>query len=185
MINYSSINDAWGNNSMYKKNIHETIDIITPPQIDTNIPIINNIINNLPKVNLPEVNLPEVNLPEVNLPKVNLPEANNLEHFSDTINNCNISEHLKNCEDCRNKILELFSDSNNDYSEINLFNYKFSIKKDILKIIFIGLIIIIFFILLSLINISFKTSQMKYFMLPNMNQNSHYMNYMNYMNSIL
>ena len=47
--------------------------------------------------------------------------------------------------------------------------------------IFVGLIIIIFFILLSIINISFKTSQMKYYMLPNMN----YMNYMNYMNSML
>jgi hypothetical protein len=159
MINYSSINDAWGNKEIYKKKyIESSSNNIVDTPVNNIVDTIDNNILKKPVDNIVNTVV-------------------NKEHF----NNCNMVEHLQNCEECKKKIIDLFTNENK-YSEVNIFNIKFTVKKDILKIIFIILIVSIFIILLSSINISFSknnlyNSQMKY-MLPN-----EYMNYIKYMNS--
>jgi hypothetical protein len=155
MIQYSSINDAWGNKEIYKKTnnidnfINNKVESFTQPQV----------VNKVETFTQPQV----VNTPEI----VN----NHSEHFNNPAqtNYCSFSEHLKNCEHCKNSLTEYFT-NDGTISNINLFGLNINITKDVLKIIFIILIILIFIILLSMINISLKDfkSQMKYYMVPNM-----------------
>ena len=157
MIQYSSINDAWGNKEMYKKNTINNIDgfankLFTnepPKQIDT-------FIQQLPKVET---------FVSQQLPKV--------ETFNDVLSTstmsspCSFAEHLKSCDHCRNSLLEYF-DNGNSVSTINIFGLKINITKAVLKIIFVIIIVLIFIIILSTINISLKdtSSHMKYYIMP-------------------
>ena len=73
---------------------------------------------------------------------------------------------VKTCEECRNSLYEYLGNESTT-STIDLFGLKITVSKDILKIIFIILIICIFIILLSMVNVSLKEeTNMKYFMMP-------------------
>jgi predicted membrane protein len=99
---------------------------------------------------------------------------NNKEHF----NSCSYAEHLNNCEACRNAIIEKFSSKSS--ACVNLFGMGFNISKDALQVIFIILIVAIFILLLSLVNIPMKDNlnvefekafklKLKYLMMNQMN----------------
>lgn len=202
MIQYSNINDAWGNKEIFKKNIlNNNSDIgkpvarISPKEAESIqdvllAPVINNN-NNIPKVeqnivvpitapitvpiNVPitaPINVP-INAPLSNTPIKNEKQDNNninnnpvpiisdvpilsnqpiinKEHFS----SCSYAEHLNNCEACRNAIIEKFSSKSSTC--VNLFGMGFNISKDALQVIFIILIVAIFILLLSLVNIPMK-----------------------------
>jgi hypothetical protein len=186
MIQYSSINDAWGNKEMYKKNninnindfINKPVIINEPPKpIDNQkqqetfaqvqqVPVSETIIK--PHIET-FIQAPKV---EQQIPK---PEIKNTEHFYDiststkSISPCIVAEHLKNCEHCRNSLAEYF-ESDNNVSTINIFGLKINITKDVLKIIFVIIIVLIFVIILSTINVSLKDprTNMKYYMVPQM-----------------
>ncbi len=189
MIQYSNINDAWGNKEIFKKNIlNNYLDIgkpvakISPKEAesvqDVLLAPVNN--NNIPKVeqnivvpiNAP-INVPLSNTPINNINNQKMEQTiinpvpiisdmpilsnkpiinniNNKEHFS----SCSYAEHLNNCEECRNILIEKFSSKSS--ACINLFGMGFNISKDALQVIFIILIIAIFIILLSLVNIPMK-----------------------------
>lgn len=151
MINYSSINDAWGYKEIYKKN---TLDNIL------------NQSNEKPKI--------QQVIEPIESPIIKK------EHFNDMIKtDCALMEHIKTCETCKNKLAELFGNSDNSSGpELNIFGLKLHITKDVLKLIFILLIILIFIILLSIINFPFKNSELKYLVIPNqqMNQMLKFMN---------
>ncbi len=150
MINYSSINDAWGYKEIYKKN---TLD---------------NIENQSNK----KQNIVENNTNNTNPQKT--------EHFNEMIKtDCALMEHIKSCETCKNKLAKIFENFDNSSGpEINILGLKLHITKDVLKLIFILLIILIFIILLSIINFPFKNSELKYLVVPNqqMNQMLKFMN---------
>jgi hypothetical protein len=216
MIQYSNINDAWGNKEIFKKNIlNNNLDSIGKPvaqispkndisvqdillapvetknvaQVDKDIvvpitapnasaPISNTPVNNPSRStdNFPINPVPKniIDIPILSNQPIN--NINNKEHFS----SCSLSEHLNNCESCRNTIAEHFK--NNNKSHINILGLEFDISKDILKVIFIILIVIIFIILLSLVNIpmkddlnnlGLKPAQIKY-LLMNQIQPYHY-----------
>jgi hypothetical protein len=217
MIQYSNINDAWGNKEIFKKNILNNLDsigkpvaqispnnavspqdtLLAPvetknaiPQVDKNIvvpitaqniqgaPILNNIdiASNTPVKNPSRpVDLPVNPVPKniIDVPIISNQQINKNEHFS----SCSFAEHLKNCEHCRNTLAEHFSNTNK--SHINLLGLEFDISKDILKVIFIILIVAIFIILLSLVNfpiqddlnIGLKPAQLKYLMMNHMPYN--------------
>ena len=203
MIQYSNINDAWGNKEIFKKNIlNNNSDIgkpvarISPKEAESiqdvllaPVNIINNN-NNIPKVeqnivvpitapiNMPitaPINMP-INAPLSNTPIKNEKQDNNIinnsvpiisdvpilsnqpiinninnkEHF----NSCSYAEHLNNCAACRNAIIEKFSSKSS--ACVNLFGMGFNISKDALQVIFIILIVAIFILLLSLVNIPMK-----------------------------
>ena len=164
MIQYSNINDAWGNKDIFKKNT------------------LNNY-NNKSIICNPDVVLPEENIAvekPTEIPPTTQPEPTvisapiNREHFQ-TTSSCSFAEHLKNCEHCRNSLTEYFENESNNIAKIDIFGLKMSISKDLLKIIFIVIIIIIFILILSMVNISLKDDinthmkyNMKYYMMqPN------------------
>ncbi len=197
MIQYSNINDAWGNKEIFKKNIlNNNLDIIGKPvaQISpkNDIPIKDVLLapvenNNIPQVeknivvpitappNEPMVNNIEMktNTQVKKIPQLNIPISNqavNKEHFD----SCSYAEHFKVCKACRDSLIEHFVNRNN--ANINIFGYKYSVSKDILKVIFILIIVAIFIILLSLVNIPIKDdlnikvnpTQLKYLMMNQM-----------------
>jgi hypothetical protein len=185
MIQYSSINDAWGNKEMYKKNTINNIDGFTnklinnPKQIDTFIQPkpqeVEPFVNQPPKepkvetfVNQPPKE-PKVETFVSQIPIQNYGHFNNTSITSTMRTSCSFAEHLKNCEHCRNSLSEYF-ESDNPVSTINIFGLKINITKDVLKIIFVIIIVLIFIIILSTINISLKDTRtnMKYYMVPNM-----------------
>jgi hypothetical protein len=146
MIQYSTINDAWGNKQIYRKN---TIDNFTNKQITKN------------EESVAETVAEPVVQNAVPAAQPILIEKPYKEHFNN--NSCSYTEHLKNCEHCRNQLREYFDNS----APIKI--YGIHITKDMLKIIFIILIILIFIILLSMINISFNDAHTKYIMVPSFN----------------
>ncbi len=207
MIQYSNINDAWGNKEIFKKNIlnnnsnvgnpvakispkeaESVKDILLAPVVNNNIPKVEQNIevpitaNNIPLSNTQVkkenniVNPLPTDIPILSdIPVLsNKPIINNInkEHFS----SCTFAEHLNNCETCRNTILEQFAPKSS--AHVNLLGLEFDISKDLLKVIFIILIIAIFILLLSLVNIPMKddlnvqiqkAAQLKYLMMNQMN----------------
>jgi hypothetical protein len=186
MIQYSSINDAWGNKEIYKKNTINNIDGFTNKPLN-NLKQINTFIQPKPQevetfVQVPVPQQPKVEtfIPvlEQKIEKI-LPvleeKIQNNEHFynipatSTMRTSCGFAEHLKNCEYCRSSLSEYFdSDNSNSVSTINIFGLKINITKDVLKFIFVIIIIIIFIIILSTINVSLKETKMnmKYYIVP-------------------
>ncbi len=142
MIQYSSINDAWGN----KKTL-------------------NNIEKNIAK---PSVNYQIQDEKEIITPVIE--KKNHDEKFVNKQSQCSFTEHLKTCENCKKIMVDYFTNNENNIKKINIFGLiKFNLTTDVLKVIFIILIIIIFILLLSMMNISLKTNNigMKYYMVPN------------------
>jgi hypothetical protein len=140
MIHYSSINDAWGNKEIYKNNKENFSQNNNNPVVPINTPI-----------------QPIKN--ENNVRKIEN------EHFSPTTaptmgaNNCAMVDHMKNCPECKKKLSEMFTNSDNN-REIKIFGFTINLTKDVLKIILIILLILITVNLLSLINISFPDKPM-------------------------
>ncbi len=154
MIQYSTINDAWGNKEIYKKN---NIDNFQNKEIN----------------NIKPQNESVIIQPQNNLVVPPIVENQNIHVNNELFNNtsCSFAEHLKNCQHCRNSLAEYFNNDTNQ--KINVFGI--NITKDLLNIIFIIIIILIFIILLSMINISLKDNKsMKYFMLPPNNAFTNY-----------
>ncbi len=175
MIQYSSINDAWGNKEMYKKNTLNNIDnfsnksIMNEPQKKEQ----KEQLSQLPQEPIetkPAVDTNQIlsnNNPVIN--KIKL--LNSSEHFDTSttrpLSPCSFAEHFKTCEYCRNSFGEYFN-NDNSIANIDIFGLHIKITKDVLKVIFVIIIVLIFIILLSTINISLKdtTTHMKYYMLP-------------------
>ncbi len=156
MIQYSSINDAWGN--INKKPINNIEKFIEKPS------------NQEKTINPPIISPPIISPPVISLPNINPPNINR-EHFITDVSHCSFTEHLKTCEKCKKNMKEYFvnPDNNANIREINLFDLiKFNVTTDVLNVVFIILIILIFIVLLSMVNISFKTNNtaMKYYMVP-------------------
>lgn len=80
------------------------------------------------------------------------------EHFTN-MQDCNVVEHIKNCPECKKKLSEMFTNTDNS-KEINLFGFKINLTKDVLKIILIILLILITVNLFSLINTVFENKPM-------------------------
>jgi hypothetical protein len=147
MIQYSSINDAWGNKEMFK--------------------------NKKPSVT-PKINY-DTPMKKEEIIKTEPSQEAFTEQFTDVISKkdeqkvtCDAVDHLLNCDKCLKKLKEKFSNKKNIKNyEINLFNYKFIITKEILQGVFVFLILCIFLLLLSSINQSLKPTDMKYYVLPN------------------
>ncbi len=155
MIQYSNINDVWGNKEMYKKKEpfvnKETI----------------NIDNDKETINID--NKETINNNRIYEKKILR------EHFTDGNTSCSMIEHLENCPTCKEKIMEMFSNNKTDvepkYATINLFFFKINITKDVLKLIFVLLIILIFVIFLSIINVPLisnnnAAASAKYYLVP-------------------
>jgi len=169
MIQYSNINDAWGNKEIFKKkvlnNYVEKPADIKPSEIpQSNKPIKHEQIITTTITNPNSNSNPITNNP-INNPINN---GNLNEHFKA----CSFAEHFKQCESCRNSMIEQFNNSNK--AKVNIFGMKFLISREILKIIFIILIVLIFMILLSLVNLPIKEeiritpAHMKYLMMNQM-----------------
>lgn len=186
MIQYSNINDAWGNKEIFKKNIlNNYLDIgkpvakISPKEAESVQDIllapVNN--NNIPKVEqnivvpiTAPLNVPLSNTP-VNNKKMEQNITNPVPIITDIpilsnkpiINNIINNEHFTSCSyaehlnNCEACRNALIEQFSSKSSAcINLFGMGFNISKDVLQIIFIILIVIIFVILLSLVNIPMK-----------------------------
>ncbi len=183
MIQYSNINDAWGNKEIFKKNIlnnnnnignpvaaispkgAESIhDILLAPVNNNNISKVEQNIEVPVTANFPLSNTQIKNQQnETNIvnpvPKniIDIPIISNkpINNINkEHFNSCSFAEHLNNCEKCRNTILEQFTSKST--AHINLLGLEFDISKDVLKVVFVIIIVIIFVLLLSLINIPMK-----------------------------
>jgi hypothetical protein len=139
MINYSSINDAWGNKEIYKKN----------------------------NTNISPVNIQPVNIPPVNIQPVNIPVVYDVvEKFTDK---CELLDHIINCEKCKNKMVELFANEQPQQTmPINIFglNVTNDVLK-ILFIIIICVIFVLLLSMVNSSLTKPVVSEMKYFVMPN------------------
>jgi hypothetical protein len=146
MIHYSSINDAWGNKEIYKNNKEDFSQNNNKPSVTINT-------NSQPIKN------------ENNVKKIEN------EHFSPTTtttmgtDHCMMAEHMKNCPECKKKLSEMFTNSDNN-REIKICGFTINLTKDVLKIIFIILLILISVNLFSLINILFPEKPMYLYPTP-------------------
>jgi hypothetical protein len=177
MIQYSSINDAWGNKEIYKKNTINNIDI--SKQIDGFKQKVETFVNPQPVQKVETfVNPQPVQKVETFVnPQPIIP---NNEHFVSTTtlpSTCNFAEHFKTCEHCRNSLSEYFENNNtSSLSIIDIFGLKINITKDVLRVIFVIIIVLIFIIILSTINVSLQDTKMhmKYYMMPQMHNMPYY-----------
>ncbi len=186
MIQYSNINDAWGNKEIFKKNTlnidKKMLPVSKEPKTDY-----------IESVPAPVALTASINPVE---PKILSPAplSDNIIPLSNKIVNkphepfyahspCVYTEHLKQCEKCRNNMAEYFT--RNKYAHIDIFGLDLTVSRDVLKIIFVIIIVIIFLIILSFVNVPITeelhikptATQMKYYMqqmpqmvMPQMNQ---------------
>ena len=175
MIHYSSIKDAWGKKDMFKNNIHSgkftniyesatncqvqpmvqpMVQPTTQPETFTQKDSIKYDIHPQPQVMQPVIQPHVVN-----------------EHFAQ--NSCAFMEHLQNCPFCMGRMKEHFSETTTSVvpeipiSIINIFGFEINITKDVLKVLFIIILIVIFILLLRMVNVSFKKANNKYLNIPN------------------
>ena len=191
MIQYSSINDAWGYKDTYKKNSLNNIENFANKNTinvelitnNTNHPVPHNDTHN----DTHPIHHNDNNDTHNNTHNNTHNDTHNIhpishhEHFMNPIinnNSCSFAEHFKTCDHCKDSFIEYFN--NNNYNNnnnnnnkiiktINLLGLEINITKDVLKVIFILIIILIFVLLLSTVNISFKNkqfTQMKYYTMP-------------------
>ena len=169
MIHYSSIKDAWGKKDMFKNNSQNAkftniYDPSTNCQASIKQPYTT--IQNPPVQNPPVQNPPET-FSQIEPIKYDLQTNHKViqnEHFAQ--NNCAFMEHLQNCPFCMGKMKEHFADPTSTgalgvymeqpISSINLFGFEINITKDVLKVLFIIILIVIFILLLRMVNVSFK-----------------------------
>jgi len=167
MIHYSSIKDAWGKKDMFKNNIPSgKLTNIYESATNCNVqPVVQpekftqqeDIKYDIPPPPQPVQPIIE---PKVNVHFAHEHVANEYvtnEHFAQ--NSCAFMEHLQSCPFCMSKMKEHFADSttdNNPISTINIFGFKINITQDVLKVLFIIILIVIFILLLRMVNVSFK-----------------------------
>jgi hypothetical protein len=127
MINYSSINDAWGKKDIYKNNTEKK----TKPD------------NNSPPVQ----QAPEPTK-ELDIKKEIFIETPYFENFS----SCNLMEHITNCSECKEKFKniskEMFGQTN---ETITLPGCNIKISKSALNVVFVLIIICIILLFISII----------------------------------
>ncbi len=127
MINYSSINDAWGKKDIYKNN-KET-------KIKTD-------------ANSKAIQQAPVPTKELDIKKEVFIESPSFENFS----SCNLMEHIKNCSECKEKFKsiskEMFGQTN---ETITLPGCNIKISKDALKLLFVLIIICIILLFISIV----------------------------------
>jgi hypothetical protein len=136
MINYSSINDAWGHKETFKKNIN--------PISETNVKV-------EPKK--------EIVLTETKETFITPSSCKMTEHFDSCPKCLNKLKEMFSDAPYVSRGAQYLSD---DYIEI----FGFIIRKNIIQILFIIIIIIIFMLLLSMVNFPMKQSNIKYNLLP-------------------
>ncbi len=142
MINYSTINDAWGNKEIYKKNDDKKVE--TKCQTPTPEP---------------------TPTTSIDIKKDIFIEPPVVENFS----SCNMMEHITNCPECLNKMKELFTPTHGE--TITLPGCNIKISKDALKVVFVLIIICIILLFISIINkkdlppaYSYKYQHMPYYL---------------------
>ena len=175
MIQYSNINDAWGNKEIFKKNLLNNSNDFTKPVAPIVTP---NAVEIEPKTLAPAVLTTNQPTPKFTPPYENnvLTATPNKESFH--AKSCSFAEHLKECQECRNSMYEHFKNTNS--AVVNLLGYELYISKDFLKILFIIIIIAIFILLLSFINVpipdnlNVNPTNIKYIIPP-----MHHMNHIN------
>jgi hypothetical protein len=146
MINYSSINDAWGKKEIYKKKPEAKTEIKT--EIKTQ-PEAKENISEQKKTNDIKKNIFIESLPYENYEHYEHYEHNgNYEHFS----SCNVIEHITNCPDCKNKFIKFSKEMFSENNTITLPGCNIKISRESLKIIFIIIIISIILLVISIIN---------------------------------
>ena len=182
MIQYSSLNDAWGNSNkeIYKKIINteisdktESSNSISPTILPTESSIYNlnqkknNTFTIVKKQNVEEfanmdtqieyTDEDEMEEPIDILLNTNSQESNEIVE----IHECNAINHIMICEECRHKLRNILDNDNK--ININLNGRKININKNILKIIFILLILLILLILISMCKTNNNTAKNKYY----------------------
>ena len=144
MIQYSSINDAWGNKEMFRNK---------KPSL-------------LPKINYDTPNLTPILTPTSTPTPTPIPIQNkSVEKM--TNKKCDNFEHMMNCPKCFNKLREKFSQSAVNKYKVNIFGLKINITKEILQAVFFFLILCIILLLVSSFNTSTESTAIKYYILPN------------------
>ena len=126
MINYSSINDAWGKKDIYKNNTEKK----TKPD------------NNSTPVQQEPTK-------ELDIKKEIFIETPYFENFS----SCNLMEHITNCSECKEKFKniskEMFGQTN---ETITLPGCNIKISRSALNVVFVLIIICIILLFISIIN---------------------------------
>ena len=191
MIQYSSLNDAWGNSNkeIYKKIINndilntENIDSITTPSIDDSktppSTLVTNSENNKEENMKTEPSIYNLNQPRNNVFSIVKKNGNviNNEQMTNTDkkslhdrNHCiesnDMIHHLTVCKECRDKLKLLLENDNN--IKINLNGIKLNINRNILKIIFVLLIFLILLILISMCKKQYNSTNNKYYSVNDM-----------------
>lgn len=143
MINYSSINDAWGKKDIYKNNNKKINSANNDSK--SNQPLSEQVKPQVPvKVQVPE----QVPAKALDIKKDIFIENPFFENFS----SCNFMEHIKNCSECKEKFKnfsqEMFGQTN---QTITLPGCNIKISKDTLKVVFILIIICIILLFISII----------------------------------
>jgi hypothetical protein len=140
MINYSSINDAWGKKDIYKNNkIHSVNN-----NSKSNQPLSEQVKTIVPM----PAKVPE-QVQALDIKKDIFIETPFFEKFS----SCNFMDHIKNCSECKEKFKnfnqEMFGQTN---QTITLPGCNIKLSKDTLKVVFILIIICIILLFISIIN---------------------------------
>lgn len=187
MIHYSSIKDAWGKKDMFKNNSQNAkFTNIYNPSTNCQAQITNPETTKNIAINPTETFSQKEDIKyDVQTP-TKLVSQN--EHF--TQNNCAFMEHLQNCPFCAAKLKNSIVNSSKEtfissfaehftdptttsqqvdtpISTINLFGFEINITKDVLKVLFIIILIVIFILLLRMVNVTFKKTNNKYLTMPN------------------
>jgi cellulose synthase/poly-beta-1,6-N-acetylglucosamine synthase-like glycosyltransferase len=155
MIQYSSINDAWGhsNKEIYKKNINNNIS-------DTENIDYTTVVKEPIKIEQKE----PIKIEQKEPIKIEQKEPIKIEQNEEMTNTCDkfsneMIIHIRSCEKCRNK----FKSFENDNVKLNLNGIEININRNILKIIFLILIFIILLIIISLFKNNNNNKYNKYY----------------------
>ena len=127
MIHYASLQDAWGNKETFKKS--------TPKQ---SLPQVENFTNGCAIA--PIVYTPEI--PTI-IPTPAPTPTPQPEQFTEHFGSCNMVDHFTNCAQCRMRMAEMFANNNNNnvISTINIFGCNINITHDVVKVLFIIIIV--------------------------------------------
>ncbi len=129
MINYSSLNDAWGKKEIYKKKPEQKSETTQESLPTKQENFEKSVTNPAPTTSLDIKKDIFIETP-----------------FFETFQSCNMMEHITNCPECVNKLKEMFSQP----KTITLPGCNIKISKDVLQVIFVIIIICIILLILSI-----------------------------------
>jgi hypothetical protein len=155
MIHYASLQDAWGNKEIFKKSTPKQ----SPPQVEN--------LTNSCGISPIVYNTPTPTPTPTPIPTPTPVEQVRTEQFTEHFGSCNMVDHFANCEQCRMRMADMFANTNT-ISTINIFGCTINITPDVVKVLFIIIIVLIFVLLLSMINLNYKqpSDAMKYLLHP-------------------